>query len=126
MREIKFRAWDENGMVYDVGLDPNTIPYTIPKGVRGFANFVYHPEAVLMQHTGLKDKNGKEIYEGDIVNFLENYGFAGWHESDNPGVVEFNKGQYLVKGSQMSLAGDISHHGLEVIGNIYENPELLK
>jgi len=69
----------------------------------------------LMQYTGLKDKNGKEIYEGDIVKgtggeFNEEVWEAGWNEDrDFIG---------------WSITPQNCEDGLEIIGNIYENPEL--
>lgn len=113
-REIKFRAWANASKVMfnpdcedgwglnngDVDIKPNTI---------------------LMQYTGLKDKNGKEIYEGDVLNFGNKmevcFGFNnGEHE-----------GWYL---KRITDGYEYTMHAFttqfEVIGNIYENPELLK
>ena len=122
MREIKFRAWDDGEMYVGVGLDPNTISYTIPKGVRGFDNFVYHPEAVLMQYTGLKDKNGVEIYEGDLLTDADGrigsvlWSMAGWYYQNMNGTY----GLWAV------VDNFIGGRQLCVVGNIYENPDLFK
>ena len=66
-----------------------------------------------MQFTGLHDKNGKEIYEGDVVIF------GG---SKIPKVMEFVRGGFWLDG----IYGGAEAYRMEVIGNIYENPELLK
>ena len=83
---------------------------------------------ILMQSTGLKDKNGVEIFEGDIVK-VSNHPFQ--KKEDSAGI-EID-GDYLIGWSDHSLtwlAGDLLLHQLkpyiEVIGNIYENPELLE
>jgi len=105
MREIKFRAWDESIKAMDVHLGLIT-------------SNLYYEEVIqiktLMQYTGLKDKNGREIYEGDIV------------ENKYRHKVEFITGCFCVKdkfGSTTPIfeCGDV----FEVVGNIYENPELL-
>ena len=82
----------------------------------------------IMQSTGLKDKNGVEIFEGDIVK-VSNHPFQ--KKEDSAGI-EID-GDYLIGWSDHSLtwlAGDLLLHQLkpyiEVIGNIYENPELLE
>lgn len=70
----------------------------------------------VVQYTGLKDKNGKEIYECDIVRTMEHMG-----------VVEYHKGMYCINvdNSFKLLIYDINEF-MEVIGNIYETPDLLK
>ena len=119
MREIKFRAWDKskNKMFYDVQetscyWDGIFNPDVIQEDNFGYIldkKDVYE----VMQYTGLKDKNGKEIYEGDILNFDDEY----W-------VVSFEDGKYI--GTFDNVIYDIceiSHY--EVVGNIYENSYLL-
>ncbi len=108
MREIKFRAWDKNGKVMNYSgmwLD-NT---------DGFLKSVN--EVIVMQFTGLKDREGIEIYEGDIFEALHDFGPGGLHEKI--GTVEFDN----EKGYQWNYW---SLSGLKVIGNIMENPELIK
>ncbi|WP_053215865.1 YopX family protein [Bacillus altitudinis] len=69
MREIKFRVWDEDAqeMVYEVGLTPEGIPYSIPDYAEASDQFDYYPSCHKMQFTGLRDKNNVDIYEGDVV-----------------------------------------------------------
>jgi uncharacterized phage protein (TIGR01671 family) len=87
MREIKFRAWQDNKMVYQ----PMSGNYALTR----FAGFLYE-DAIVMQYTGLEDKNGKEIYEGDIifnddrktygvVKFIERY--AGFYTEYEEGEI---------------------------------------
>ena len=106
MREIKFRAWHKIGkeMVSDIThLDDD--------------DYIY------MQFTGLKDKNDKEIFEGDIVQNV------GMPEYQKVGVVEFEGGKFVVipikTNKDKKYKGDL-YYWDEVIGNIYENPELLE
>jgi len=114
MREIKFRAWDyqNNSMFY-----PHEIYFDEGlKNIRALdmmANYIENgkPRFVLMQYTGLKDKNGKEIYEGDIIK----------DESD--GMITVIKWNNECAGFVNVLYVKDSKD-IEVIGNIYENPEL--
>lgn len=71
---------------------------------------------ILMQSTGLKDKNGKLIYEGDILNYSCLAGYSDIY------TCTFNNGSFLIGGLLISN----THLKSEVIGNIYENPELLE
>jgi len=109
-REIKFRAW--TGSVFRSWEDI--------KKVTGFHHWLFGEEkrVVLMQYTGLKDKNGKEIYEGDIL-----YGTNpnGMHNCVWECVSLENFHHYQETEEAINEYGNI-----EVIGNIYENPELLK
>src|ERR1035437_2744061 len=112
MREIKFRAWDKEKKELWSWEDMALVT---------FIGVTQDPRMTLMQYTGLKDKNGKEIYEGDIVS-----GYA------NPSVVviepDIGFGTRLPNKLWNGLLKTWinSSVGCEVIGNIYENPELLK
>lgn len=118
MREIKFRAWLtlEKEMLYD--FTTFTDHYT-----DDFNNTIkYHQEndLVLMQYTGLKDKNGVEIFEGDIVKEVIGGEIA---------YVVYKKGSCsFTLEYKANVIGDGLHYDshIEIIGNIYENKELIK
>lgn len=110
-RIIKFRAWDGKEMFYQ---DENTASEMF-----GLAFFAQKVGAVrgmtppVMQFTGLTDKDGKEIYEGDLLSF---------NSRPPSGAVTFKDGTYWTGDSVIGRAAGMA----EIIGNIYENPELLK
>jgi len=104
-RVYKFRAWNGNNMLYWEDIKKY--------GIQIFDIFdisFYKNGNRLMQYTGLKDNNGKEIYEGDIVK---------WGKIIEK--VEMKDGCW-----SMVLGTIVEEFNLEVIGNIYENPELIK
>ena len=110
MREIKFRAWDtsEEEMIIN--------PHARLVYGESINSAFDDDEIVWMQFTGLKDKNGKEIYEGDIVD-------SGISDVE---VVSFGEQEDREKYATywgFNLWPDWEY---EVIGNIYENPELLQ
>lgn len=127
MREIKFRAWlkKENKMVEVKSLHLGTrkIIYGYSENSQCYGNkSISFSDCSLMQCTDIKDRNGKEIYEGDIVKT----------NIDLMGIVRFDIGYYFewITDSLVSMWNkDMKvwlEWGLEVIGNIYENPELLE
>lgn len=125
-REIKFRAWSkvEEEMVY--GIDLTTQDGTAHPINGNWDNIMSLDERVeLMQYTGLKDKNGVEIYEGDIVQWYDSEPNIDWY-GNVQGQVIWQDGAFFVpaKGDFSSWLHDLGE--LKVIGSIYENPELLK
>ena len=108
MRDIKFRAYDTETkeMSYDF-LDNAWLKVAI-----------HSPYVELMQYTGLKDRNGREIYEGDIVQHREENGTIEYHSETAMFVVEFD--------TWITDFDHINGCDLEVIGNVYANPELLE
>ncbi len=133
MREIKFRAWFE-GHMYEVAKldfwgDPEQAtcdlagPGENGEGEEFFD--IYVGEVELMQYTGLKDKNGKEIYEGDIVENSTQTVYLG-HKYE----VVWNKNyagyQLMSNGFASNIPLIQNFMSYKVIGNIYENPELLE
>lgn len=118
MREIKFRVWNGES------LEELLIDFTIDKEVK-YKEFYIYPDDIFMQYTGLKDKNKKEIYEGDIVkNSINDILEVLW--DDDRCCFEM-RGRYdkshVIKQLDCDIIIDLN---IEVIGNIYENPELLE
>lgn len=126
----KFRAWDkETKTMLDVSLIDFKKSVLVGEHWEfGETNFINFDDVNLMQSTGLYDKNGKEIFEGDIVQFEDYY-----IESDLPyinmGIVEWSQGQFTITNRasvEMEDLLDGEFLDLTIIGNIYENPELLQ
>ncbi|HEU5403445.1 MAG TPA: YopX family protein [Terriglobales bacterium] len=117
MKEIKFRAWDESGAMVPVGELHFTQGGLVIEGCG-----VHLRNPILMQFTGLKDKNGKEIYEGDIVICTRGCP----HEMEWLNEVP-NENLGGMPGFYLSglRAGYSWMNEEEVIGNIYENPEII-
>jgi len=128
MREIKFRAWDKerDRMILDVGFVSDS---WFSKGTcilhKDMALIHKKDYFELMQFTGLKDKNKKKIYEGDILEDTGENKSKIMGEGIIRYLVKFEEGCFTL-GNGIGLRNlTIYHNVLEVIGNIYENPELL-
>lgn len=121
MREIKFRSFYDNRM-HD-NKEAMRILYN------NSSENSLTPKYPIMQYTGIKDRNGKEIYRSDLIRdcltmqvyeikfgFCKKYAFSGWYAESNDGYT-----------TSINNDSDSDKNNLiEVIGNIYENPELLK
>ena len=124
MREIKFRAWLKGkkimGEVLGIDILHKEIFFS-NEDVDCYEHTDFK-DIELMQYTGLKDKNNKEIYEGDIVKLRANHGIGVIKYSDEWGafVVEYIKPRPLAV-----LGMNYYEEDIEILGNIYENPELL-
>ena len=126
MREIKVRAWHEDWevMVYSTSnhdwFEKREF-YPIKMDI-GFSSYPKDDGWVLMQYTGLKDKNGKEIYEGDIVGISW---WDGLEDKTTQAQVIFKSGSFMWDDKKRYDSLFYKHMTFDVIGNIYENPELL-
>ncbi len=139
MRDIRFRAWDvENGYMITSKQGVFTALRNVMDITRQDDGYYNNGELLkpnknkyeLMQFTGLYDKNKVPIYEGDILKFINNrsededvstskvYTFEGV-----PFCIDIETGEYDVQTLAWAIKGDISE--CEVIGNIYDNPDLL-
>lgn len=123
-REIKFRAWDKDARIMrnwdeiilekEPGNEYYLLGYKLNKAITK-----YDHKHILMQYTGLKDKNGKEIYEGDIISYLSRNRktneifMVNWSNEDTC----FTFG---------NIRSDFIQKYGEVVGNIYENQESLE
>lgn len=123
----KFRCWDERvGLTEVVSIDFFRKKIKINHWEYGDSNFFPLDEVVLMQSTGLKDKNGVEIFEGDIVvNQYGNVGYVAYLQQEAGFVVVLKKSDYRLGHRNTGESYDVTTNH-EVIGNIHSNPELLE
>lgn len=125
MRDIKFRAWHKEKKeivnVEEIDFMNKVINYiendyeNNRQEIRG----AYFEDIELMQYTGLKDKNNKEIYEGDIITL---------HNSKYKVIFNIEGARFVLRNDEFELEITFINHNnerMEIVGNIYENPELL-
>ena len=120
MREIKFRAYEKD----------ESIEFTLKEAIfRSYPDpFIESVDSPIVQYTGLKDKYGKEIYEGDIVrvdNDWDKYGMTAGESYE----IYFNEGGFRLKAKYNKNARGYwleDNNEFEIIGNIFENKNLLK
>lgn len=154
MRELKFRAWDKEKKEWYGSSNPNQLTWhgfhILGECTMQWPPLSYLENLEITQYTGLRDKNGKEIYEGDIIEFEDTtedgYEYKEGIDITNRACVVFKDCRYRLKISKRFDLDNIiettsgvlvdmeedwelfidSLKSSKVIGNIYENPELLK
>jgi uncharacterized phage protein (TIGR01671 family) len=125
MREYKFRGKriDNGEWVYGYVYKDALIGCNILQTKPCLAAIMVDPSTA-GQYTGLKDKNGREIYEGDIVEYKDFSGglYLFREQPKTKGIIKINN---LLKGIYLKGMGTFESNKAEIIGNIYDNPELL-
>ncbi len=114
MRKIKFRAWDATNKIWLKFTDKNEYFSFDEHGELVWIADFERQKPIVMQYTGLRDRNETEIMESDICR-------QRFNDKVTTGEVRFSPTQGYLVGLE-----PIWPHDIEVIGNIYENPELLK
>lgn len=125
----KFRAWDkeDNRMIlpkylYSIDLLKEQVTERTKCNYTFSLHSIPFDKVEFMQSTGLKDKNGQEIFEGDIVKMAKDvYSKLTYYE-----VVRHRGGAYRLESKQHGCELWLRHTDCEIVGNIYENPELLE
>ena len=113
MREIKFRAWDiRQRIMFGMWVLKNLCEQD------GF----YHADLIFMQYTGLKDKNGREIYEGDICQDKEDKIYEVRWNNLRARFVYY----YAPENAHFTYQINEVQEPMKIIGNLFENPELTK
>ena len=125
MREIKFRAYCKSKGMFQIDVLALTEGPWSSEGRNG-VSIPFQPSVSVMQCTGVKDFNGYEIYEGDIL-----HGGYGIPPRGITAAVEFENGAFIVKTpghnpDQVTVSEAIEYLQMEIHGNIYEDPELLR
>ena len=124
MREIRFRIWDEENKVM---IYPDSLIWFGNESCQYNGDMGY----ILQQYTGMQDKDGRDIYEGDVVElerglsdyyYVVEWVFAGFQ------LVTYKKPESTVRGISDGINQGYfeDSDGVKVIGNIYENPELVQ
>ena len=123
---LRFRAWhktwEEMGKVKRIRFDDDGNVTTVLFEGKLLGVNAKIDEIELMQSTGLHDKNGKEVFEGDIIKMAKDvYSDPTYYE-----VIRHRGGAYRLESNQHGCELWLRHTNCEVIGNVYENPELLE
>jgi len=117
MREIKFRCWDIlNKEMFNVEI----MDFQKRKVYRDTVSYREFNDVEFIQYTGLKDKNGKEIYEGDIVIL---------HNGKYKVIFNTEEARFVLRDDEFEMNIPFTNNNnerMEVLGNVYENPELIK
>lgn len=128
----RYRAWHKTGeemcKVKRIRFDDEENILTVFVVGKTSGSNAYLKDVELMQSTGLRDKNGKEVFEGDIVQFEDCYEVSDFLYI-NTGIIEWCQGGFHVTNRDSVLMEDLldgDSLDVTIIGNIYENPELLE
>lgn len=122
----KFRAWDEKNkeMFKDTFAvtESGEVVTVEQEFITNAPDYIFVDHLTIMQSTGLTDKNGKEIFEGDVVKMAKNvYSEPTYYE-----VVRHRGGAYRLESKQYGCELWLRHTDCEIAGDIYENPELVE
>ena len=122
MREIKFRVWHKGKKIINevFGIDILHKEIFFSNGDVDYCEISDFKYIELMEYTGLKDKNNKEIYEGDIVTL---------HNGKYKVIFNSKEARFVLRDDEFEMNIPFTNNNnkrMEVVGNIYENPELIK